>query len=358
MHLRLAALILSLCLLVTSVSAQQLTEEELFGTEDSAGQQSVDDIEKQIEKELSTVQEPVQEQQIQPPVELTPEPLQSAPEEMVETLPMTEPEVKEQDLIENSEISPPLPVEPEIVRQEPPAEELAPLQLETATLAYPKDVEVEANIYNSEPTKNCNCSFAYLKGYTERRSTFGFNLALGYSSYAPLKYKPDFVVNNTFENYYGPAETPMIEVTLGPKWNMALGSLILDLGAGYYNNENRDKGNLKLIPVRAGATLALDNIGLTPYIVPYASAGTYVVYYEEKLLSQKVGGNTSPGVYYGGGVAFQLNWLDETSASIAYDETGLENTYLYGEARSFVEATNIPNLGSEIQWGAGLRLEY
>jgi hypothetical protein len=92
--------------------------------------------------------------------------------------------------------------------------------------------------------------------------------------------------------------------------------------------------------------------------VPYASAGAYVVYYEEKLASQKVGGNTSPGLYYAGGLAIQLNWLDETSASIAYDETGLENTFLFAEGRSFVLAGNVPNLSSEIQWGAGLRLEY
>jgi hypothetical protein len=57
-------------------------------------------------------------------------------------------------------------------------------------------------------------------------------------------------------------------------------------------------------------------------------------------------------------LAIQLNWLDETSASIAYDETGLENTFLFAEGRSFVLAGNVPNLSSEIQWGAGLRLEY
>lgn len=347
--------------------SQDLTEEELFGTEDTATQQTIDDLEKQIEKELSTTQDPGLNQQVVPqeaspevlPEAAQPEPLVS-PEPVAEQPPdpiilPEENDLQPESNLEAAEVLP--PQEPELRAQEPEAP-LKSLDLENAELVYPASVELESSVYHSNPEKRCNCSFNYLKPYTERRPTVGFNLSVGYSSYSPLDYKPDFVVNNTFENYFGAAESPLVEATLGPKLNMSLGSIALDLGAGYYNNENRDLGNLKLIPVRAGVTYALDNLAKDPIFVPYGSVGGYMIYYEEKLASQKVGGNTAPGLYYAGGLAIQLNWLDETSASIAYDETGLENTYLFVEGRSFVLAGNLPNLSSEIQWGAGMRLEY
>jgi hypothetical protein len=361
MHLRLATLILLMFATFSIGNAQELTEDELFGTEDPSSQQTIDDLEKQIEKELSTTQDPGLNQQLNPPAEVAkPEPKSSksikkkSEEPANETVPESETIVEEPIPVAPTEVA---PRERELPASEP-EEPLRSLELESAQLTYPADVDVQKSVFDNEPEKNCQCSFNYLKPYSERRSTIGFNLAVGYSSYSPLDYKPDFVVNNSFDNYFGAAETPLIEVTLGPKLNMSFGSIALDLGAGYYNNENRDKGNLKLIPVRAGATYAMDNLSRDPVLVPYASAGAYVVYYEEKLASQKVGGNTSPGLYYAGGLAIQLNWLDETSASIAYDETGLENTFLFAEGRSFVLAGNVPNLSSEIQWGAGLRLEY
>lgn len=351
--------------------AQELTEEELFGTEDPASQQSIEDIEKQIEKELSNIQDPALAPKtvtpnVPPPVVESAEP--PPPFEAVQPEELVSPELEVTRPLPTEEV---FPTEPEALEGEPqmaqpqdtpfrpePEVPLKSIEPETVELNYPPGVAVDTTVFANVPEKRCNCSFNYLKPYAERRGTFGFNVGVGYSTYTPLDYKPDFVVNNTFENYYGAAETPLIEVQLGPKWNMGLGSLSVDLAGGYYKNENRDLGELTLMPARAGATLALDTLWQIPYVVPYASGGGYVVFYEEKLRSQRVGGNTPVGIYYAAGLGFQLNWLDETSASIAYDETGLENTYLFVEGRSFVAAGNLPNLGSEIQLGAGLKLEY
>lgn len=227
----------------------------------------------------------------------------------------------------------------------------------TEPLTYPEGVEVEKSVYSS-PQKKCDCEYTYLSPYVQRRGSFGFTVAVGYSSYTPTNYKPDFVVNETMSDYYSSPETPLTELTLGFKWNNSLGSISLDFGAGYYVNDGSDGARLTLIPVRGGATLALDNLGSEPNIVPYGTIGAYSVIYEESLASQKVGGNTSVGLFYAGGVQFALNALDQDSAIASYDDTGLENTFLYVEARSFIASDDIPDLGAPIQLGGGLKLEY
>lgn len=250
-----------------------------------------------------------------------------------------------------------LATELESASEQPQAPEPPADYGDSAPLTYPEGVEVEKSVY-STPQKKCDCEYTYLSPYAQRRGSFGFTVAVGYSSYTPTNYKPDFVVNETMSDYYSAPETPLTDLTLGLKWNNSLGSLSLDFGAGYYANDGSDGAHLTLIPVRGGVTLALDNLGSEPNIVPFGTVGAYSVIYEESLASQKVGGNTSVGLFYAGGVQFALNALDEDSAIASYDDTGLENTFLYVEARSFIASDDIPDLGAPIQFGGGLKLEY
>ena len=226
-----------------------------------------------------------------------------------------------------------------------------------AEITYPSDVEVEKNVFSSA-TKTCKCEFNYLKPYRERRSNWGFLWGVGYSSYNPDDYPPNFVVNTTFDDYYGIAESSLIELTLGLKWNMAVGSITFELGGGNYLNQGKDDSTLKLTPARAGLTLALDALFPEPVVVPYVSIGAYTMFYEEKLASQKISGNTAIGIYYTGGARVQLNGIDPDSSAESYDETGLENTFLFAEARSFMETSGRFNFDSPIQVGGGLIFEY
>lgn len=226
-------------------------------------------------------------------------------------------------------------------------------------LTYPPEVEVEKSVYyNKLQTKDCDCKYTYLMPYRERRSTLGTTVGIGYSTFSPDNYKPDFVVNETLESYYGYAESSLIDLTIGIKWNMFLGALSFDFGAGYYMNEGKDDSTLTLIPARAGITLSMDTIFSEPYVVPYATVGAYSVFFNEKLAAQKKEGNTPIGLYWAAGVQFQLNWLDENTAIVSYDETGLENTYVFAEARSFLESNELDDFSTDPQVGAGLRVEY
>lgn len=226
-------------------------------------------------------------------------------------------------------------------------------------LSYAPDVEIEKSVYlNEVRKKSCNCEYTYLTPYRDRRNTFGFVFGVGFSQYQPNTYKPDFVVNETYETYYGYPETPMAELQLAAKWNMGIGSISLETAGGYFFNRSKDDSVLKVMPVRAGLQLALDTLSEEPVFVPYGGGGVYTAFYEERLASQAVGGNTGIGFYANGGLMLQLNGLDEDAAIRSFDETGLENTFVFAEARYYLNPLDGPSLGSSIHAAAGLRLEY
>lgn len=203
---------------------------------------------------------------------------------------------------------------------------------------------------------------SYLLPYRKRRLPWGSLVNIGWSGYNPSNYNPDFVLDS-FDDYYGRAETPLIEFTVSAKKNFSLLSVTLDFGGGYYSNNGADNSTLTLIPLRAGVGLALDTLFDEPYVVPYGSVGAYSVLYRESISTQAVNGNTQVGLYYTGGLRFQLDWVDTDGDYASYDESGMENTFLYIEARSFlVPGDNLPDLGSSdsepLNIGAGFSMEF
>lgn len=199
--------------------------------------------------------------------------------------------------------------------------------------------------------------------YRERRGTWGGTVQFGYSNYNPLDYDPDFVTNEDYSTFYGEVDQAMLEAQFSGKLNFSFASLSLDLGVGHGENNGKFGSTLSMTPIRLGATLALDGIFSEPYLVPYGFAGAYVVYYKEALASQSVEGRTSPALYYGGGLRFQLDWMDPGADDEALIGFGLENTYLFAEARAFSDSGDlVPDLSSPedspFMINAGLTLEF
>src|SRR5262249_48189934 len=152
-------------------------------------------------------------------------------------------------------------------------------------------------------------------------------LHVGYSFYTPTNYLPNFVVNETFDSYYGAANAKMVEMGYTIKKNFLLGSVGLDLGAGYFVASGRDASTLTMEPVRAGAMYFIDTLSKEPYLVPYAGAGAYTMFFKETQASKTYGGNTQVSFYYVGGLAFQLDWLDSYGDENSYADAGIENTF-------------------------------
>jgi len=207
--------------------------------------------------------------------------------------------------------------------------------------------------------KICNCYYAPDVSYRERRSAVSGFVGFQGGTYAPTKYQPDFSTQS-FKDYYGQSSSPEMELLFGVKWNIAIGSIGLQLSGGYYSvKKDSAAAELLLQPVLAGIIVALDGIMPEPYVVPYGTAGMYTVVYNEKVSGLKVTGNSPPAPYFAGGAMFQLNWIDKDSADDAYQDYGLENTYLFAEARTFLAGANaVPNMSTDVHYSGGLRIEF
>jgi hypothetical protein len=201
--------------------------------------------------------------------------------------------------------------------------------------------------------------------YLERRPRWGTTFSVEYSTYEPVHYEPDFAPTMDFSDVYLSPDLPEIEAQLTVKRNLSWGSLGGELAAGVYQNSSDidtsiADSSLSLIPVRLGAVFALDALMKEPYFVPYISGGGYIMVYTETSGSSTHHGSTQVAPYLNGGVEFGLNWLDRNSARDAYEDTGMESTYLFVEARKMFKSMDPsdPDFSNDVSFASGLRLEF
>lgn len=202
-----------------------------------------------------------------------------------------------------------------------------------------------------------------LEAYRDRRGKWGVEIGLGYSNYAPENYEPNFL-QAEYSDVYSFAYMPLLEFTFSLKRNLRPISLGAELGVGIFQASSGDKrivdSDLQLIPVRLSVIALMDSLSPTPYFVPYVSAGGYIVSYKEENNSSSVSGNTQIAPYFSGGMAFSLDWIDKRASRISYEDSGLEATYAFIEARSFFEGGDDqdPDFSSQINFAGGLKVEF
>lgn len=198
--------------------------------------------------------------------------------------------------------------------------------------------------------------------YRNRREKWGQTISVGMAQFTPVNYQPS-VSAQDFQSLYGVPNSPMLELQYTLKRNIALGSIGLEAGYGFYNNDSDDQSiasNLSASQLRLGANLYLDNLTYEPYVVPYASIGAYMMQYEEALAATTFGGTTGAAMYYTVGLQFQLDWIDKEAGRIAYIDYGIENTFFYIEARQHFTSSEAidPDFSTGMDIGAGARLEF
>ncbi len=202
----------------------------------------------------------------------------------------------------------------------------------------------------------------YLVPYRFRRSDWGLYFGLGYSSYSPTKYSPNFV-EASFSDVYSSPDVPLIEAQFTVKYNFTLGSIGIDIGVGTYENSSKSdlsESKLSFVPIRMGINFTLDNLLYEPYVAPYVSAGAYTVSFKESLEDNSDNGFTQAAPYFSGGIMLQLDWIDRISSRDAFDNGGVQNTFIFAEGRMMASSTadGDPDFGSAFHWNAGLRLEF
>lgn len=200
--------------------------------------------------------------------------------------------------------------------------------------------------------------------YLERRPKWGTTFSVGYSSYEPIFYEPDFVTMDAEELYSTP-DTPLIEIKLGVKRNAGFGSIGGELGIGIYTN-NSDveativESSLEIIPLTLAATITLDAFGKEPMFAPFVTGGFYTMLFKEEADTRSVNGNTQAAPFVGAGVNFLLDWLDRQAARRAYTDSGVQASYLYASVNTFMESSgeNDKDFSNEFNWAAGLKVEF
>jgi hypothetical protein len=189
-------------------------------------------------------------------------------------------------------------------------------------------------------------------------------LSISYVNYSPSNFASDFAdpTQIGFDELYGAGG--IFEVSYGPKYNFSLGSLTIEGAYGLYSNTTDDTSfgdfELTIQQIRLGVRFALDNMNLEPFIVPYVGAGGYVSIFREVNGGDSFNGQTEPAMYFLFGGQLQLNWLDKSGAVEAYADGGIENTFLFIEGRQYMASANAqdPDFGSNLNWSAGLSVEF
>ncbi|PIU00534.1 MAG: hypothetical protein COT74_04080 [Bdellovibrionales bacterium CG10_big_fil_rev_8_21_14_0_10_45_34] len=194
--------------------------------------------------------------------------------------------------------------------------------------------------------------------YLERRSTIGWTIGLGMNFFTPDLYTPNFSLNESFSDYYGSEVTPMYNLEVGARLQGSFGAVGLNTSFGYYRKQADIGTTLSVMAPQIDVTYYLDMLFSEPYIVPYAGGGATILFYDEKFESNSFTGQTVPYTYYRVGFLFQLDRLDKDADLESY-KMGIENTYIFLEARSYMDPGD-PNVdlstGPEI--GAGLKFEF
>ncbi len=202
-----------------------------------------------------------------------------------------------------------------------------------------------------------------LESYRDRRGNWGKTISLGYSTYEPSNYSPNFLEAGYDEIYETP-ELPLFEMQFAIKRNSRSITWGAEMSVGIYQNESDQKSliqsSLQIIPIKLGGTLMLDALGPEPMFVPYVSGGGYMVLYKEDNNDTSINGNTQIAPYLTAGMAFSLNWIDKTAARISYEDSGIEQCYAFVEARSLFEAGDEldPDFSSQVNFAGGFKVEF
>lgn len=199
--------------------------------------------------------------------------------------------------------------------------------------------------------------------HRDRRSNWGGTASLIYSSFEPVYYEPNFFAGN-FEDIYSSSDLPLIEIVIERKRNYAFGSVGVQFGFSGYQNDSDSPdlvdSSLLLLPIRLGVTVAFDNLTPEARFVPYLSAGAYTVVYREELAGNSYNGNTQLAPYFHGGLAISVDWIDRKAARISYEDSGIESSYVFVEARKQLASaqSSDPDFESDVHFAGGIRVEY
>lgn len=200
--------------------------------------------------------------------------------------------------------------------------------------------------------------------YKERRRTHGTNVGFNLTQMIPYNWE-SLIDDEYYGDVYG--QTPIMLMTLegGYKFNFVLGSLNFLAGIGFGQATADLSGVTRFINVTkylVKGMYILDDIFPEPYLAPYIGGSVWQMRVTESEQDSDFGGTrtTGYGFEYSVGALIQLNWLEPDTARETLAESGLENTYLdlFVSQHFRTQQSDDPSTSTDINYGAGLRLEF
>jgi hypothetical protein len=203
-----------------------------------------------------------------------------------------------------------------------------------------------------------------LEPYRERRSDWSFQFATNLENFRPN----EFISSNdglTYDQLFGSSSVPVLQLSLGSKYNLAIGALTVNFIGGYGKVSGDRSGVSRELEITKKALTAewiLDAIMHEPYVAPYIQGQILEIEYRDK--GAAVGdssGRTALTSGYTLGLLIQLNFLDPTdTAMVANKNYGLNNTFIdiFASQYNTSQASDDPDFKTTLNWGAGLRLEF
>lgn len=198
--------------------------------------------------------------------------------------------------------------------------------------------------------------------YRDRVSRWTHIIALHVDWYEPTQYLPDFSATDSFEEAYGKGGITTFGVMYAKKRNLKVLSIGPEFGISLLKVNSKSDvvdSTLEGTIFRVGARITFDQIFKEPYLAPYFTGGAYSLYYQESQANTAVHGFTEIAGYYSAGLMLQLNWILSEESKKGYFEAGVENSYLFAEAKQILSSGNDkdPEFGSELYLSVGFALE-
>lgn len=85
-----------------------------------------------------------------------------------------------------------------------------------------------------------------------------------------------------------------------------------------------------------------------------------VIFREELTGGSSNNGNTEAAFYFHAGAQFQIDWIDRDGSRLAFQESGVESTFIYGEMQSYLASGNTADgdFSNDVSYAGGLRVEF
>lgn len=201
-----------------------------------------------------------------------------------------------------------------------------------------------------------------LSDYKERRESHGWMFGLNYQAYKPTNFI-SVLDDLGYGDLFGSNPIQLVEMQIAYKLNFEPGSVALGLGYGAGQVSDDHSGasrTLEVTKTAASLSILLDTIFPQPYVVPYVQGQILRFGISESNPSASFSADSQMGFTYSAGVLLQLDALDRDSATRSTLDWGIQNTYLdvFVTKYTNTQGENDPNTESELDYGAGLRMEF